>query len=61
MSSGEVTSGFGKPYRPAPIAVANRMGRLLARVGIGGQPITVAGVLADARKKVGLDDFGNEG
>ena len=61
MSSGEVTSGFGKPYRPAPIAVANRMGRLLARVGIGGQPISVAGVLADARNKVGLDDFGNQG
>jgi hypothetical protein len=61
MSSEEVTSSFDRPYRPAAIAVANRIGRALSKVGIGGQAITVQGVLSDARRKVGLDDFGDQG
>jgi hypothetical protein len=61
MPGDEVTSAFDRPYRPAPIAVANRVGRLLAGVGIGGKPITVDGVLSDARRKMGLTDFGDEG
>jgi hypothetical protein len=61
MSSSEVTSTFDRPYRPAPIALANRVGRLLSGVGIGGGPITVYGVLSDAQRKVGLNDFGDEG
>jgi len=60
MASRETTSSFGQPYRPAAIAVANRVGRLFRRVGIGGGPITVEGVLSDARRKVGLSDFGDE-
>ncbi len=58
MSAGAVTSRFDKPYRPAAIALANRVGRLF---GIGTKPITVQEVLADARKKSGLSDFGDEG
>jgi hypothetical protein len=58
MSAGAVTSRFDKPYRPAAIALANRVGRL---IGIGTKPITVQGVLADAQKKSGLSDFGDEG
>jgi len=61
MSSAEITSRFGKPYRPRPIALANRMGRALWKLGIGGKPITVQAVLSDARRKAGLDDFGDEG
>lgn len=61
MSSAETTSSFGQPYRPAAIALANRVGRALWKLGIGGKPITVQGVLSDARRKVGLDDFGDEG
>ncbi len=61
MSSAEITSSFGKPYRPAAIALANRIGRALWKLGIGGKPITVRRVLSDARRKVGLDDFGDEG
>jgi hypothetical protein len=61
MSSSEITSPFDRPYRPTPIAIANRVGRLLSGVGIGGKPITVDGVLADARRKIGRDDFGDEG
>ncbi|MGB3050175.1 MAG: sulfotransferase [Polyangiales bacterium] len=61
MSSAQTTSSFGQPYRPAAIALANRVGRTLWKLGIGGKPITVQGVLSDARRKVGLDDFGDEG
>ncbi len=60
MSSGEITSTFDRPYRPAAIAFANRAGRLLSAVGIGGKPLTVDGVLSDARRKAGLSDFGDE-
>ena len=48
MPPSEVTSTFDRPYRPAAIAVANRVGRLLSGLGIGGKPITVDGVLSDA-------------
>ncbi|MGB5350618.1 MAG: sulfotransferase [Polyangiales bacterium] len=61
MSSAEITSRFGKPYRPRAVALANRMGRALWKLGIGGKPITVQAVLSDARQKAGLDDFGDEG
>jgi hypothetical protein len=61
MSSREITSGFDRPYRPAAIATANRIGRILSGVGIGGRPITVDGVLSEARRRVGMSDFGDEG
>lgn len=61
MSSEEITSNFERAYRPTAVALANRVGRALSRVGIGGRPITVDGVLDDARRKAGLRDFGDEG
>ena len=54
MAPGDVTSTFDRPYRPAPIALANRVGRLL---GIGRAPIRVDQVLEKAKKKVGLSDL----
>jgi len=57
VSSAEVTSSFDRPYRPRAIAIANRLGRLL---GIGGGPISVDAVLADARRKVEMSDFGDQ-
>ena len=57
MAAGESTSAFDRPYRPTAIAIANRLGRLF-RIGTG--PITLDGVLADAKRKVGLTDFGDE-
>ena len=45
MCPSEVTSTFDRPYRPAAIAVANRLGRFLSGVGIGGKPLTVEGVM----------------
>jgi len=55
------SSGLDKPYRPTGIAIANRLGRALSAVGIGGGPITVDGVVSNAIRKTGLDDFGDEG
>jgi hypothetical protein len=57
MATGESKSAFDRPYRPTAIAIANRLGRLF-RVGTG--PITMDSVLADAKRKVGLTDFGDE-
>ncbi len=51
---------LGTPYRPRAIALANRVGRLLHGVGIGGKPLTVEGVLRQAEKKARLEDFGDE-
>jgi len=59
MSSDEITSSFDRPYRPAAVALVNRVGRMLSSLGIGGGPITVQGVLSDARRKVKLSDFGD--
>lgn len=58
MSAADVTSAFGRPYRPLPIALANRLGRLL---GVGEGPMRVDHVLEKARKKTGLSDFGEDG
>jgi hypothetical protein len=57
MSAGEVTSAFDRPYRPKAIALANRVGRLL---GLERRPISVDRILADAKRKVGMSDFGDE-
>jgi hypothetical protein len=48
---------FDRPYRPTAIAIANRVGRAL---GVGCGPIRADRVLAQAQKKVGLSDFGDE-
>ncbi|MGD8316529.1 MAG: sulfotransferase [Myxococcales bacterium] len=60
MASPEVSSSFDRPYRPRAIAFANRVGRLLWSAGVGGRPITLDGVLEQARRKTGLRDFGGE-
>ena len=57
MAAGQVTSTFRRPYRPAAIAIANRLGRLFR---VGTAPITMDGVIDDARRKVGLSDFGDD-
>ncbi len=60
MPSNEVSSVFDRPYRPAAIAAANRAGRFLSKLGIGGGPIRVREVLDEARRRVDLEDFGDE-
>ncbi len=54
------SSSLATPYRPTAIAIANRLGRALSAVGIGGGPITVEGVLSSAIRKTGLSDFGDQ-
>jgi len=53
------SSSLETPYRPTAIAIANRLGRALSGVGIGGGPITLEGVLSRAIRKTGLSDFGD--
>ena len=55
------SSNLDRPYRPRAIAVANRIGHALSRMGIGGGPITVEGVMGDASRRTGLEDFGDLG
>jgi hypothetical protein len=57
MAPAEVTSAFDRPHRPTAIAIANRLGRFF-RIGTG--PISMQGVIADAKGKAGLDDFGDD-
>ncbi len=60
--SSKVTSSsdLSTPYQPTAIAIANRLGRALSAIGIGGGPITVEGVLASAIRKTRLSDFGDQ-
>ncbi len=60
MPSTDVIRSFDRPYRPVPIAIANRVGRALSSVGIGGKPIAVGDLLSAAQRKAGLDDFGDQ-
>jgi hypothetical protein len=57
MAAAKVMSAFDRPYRPTAIAIANRLGRLF---GVGTGPLSMQGVLADAQRKAGLGDFGDE-
>jgi hypothetical protein len=60
--SERVTShDYARPFRPRPIAIANRVGRALSLVGLGAGRLTVDGLVADARKKSGLTRFDDEG
>ena len=53
-------SGFHKPFRPLPIAMANKVGSWLARAGLGGEDLTVDGLMGAAVRQTGLSDFGAE-
>jgi hypothetical protein len=56
-----VTSAhYEQPFRPRPIALANRLGRALASVGLGGARFTVDGLIAAARRRTGLVRFDDE-
>lgn len=55
-----VTSNhYSNPYRPLPIRWFNQMGRLADRVGLL-PDLSVSSLMANARRKAGLTDFGDE-
>jgi sulfotransferase family protein len=49
---------YDRPHRPLPILVANKAGKLLERLGIRAD-LGLESLLAAARKKTGLEDYGD--
>ncbi len=62
MKSGPlVTSAhYRHPFRPAPIAAANALGRKLGSIGVGRIDLSEEGLIATARRRTKLRDFGDE-
>lgn len=54
---GETSRSYQRPYRPAPVALANALGRAAARAGLRAS-FDEAQLLARARRRTGLEDFG---
>ena len=57
--SRQASTDYTRPYRPFRVAVANRVGRLARKAGLGGH-LDVDRMIDAARKKTGLSDFGDE-
>ncbi len=51
---------YDKPYRPWPIAALNALGAGLCKLGLEPVSLKEASLIAAARKKTGLHDFGDE-
>lgn len=50
---------YDKPYRPLPVALFNRAGRAVQKLGWG-HDLNCRQLIAAARQKTGLTDFGDE-
>ena len=60
-AAARVTSAdYRRPYRPRPIALLDRAGRALERLGLGGRRLDVDDLIATARRKSGLTRFDDE-
>ena len=55
----ETSTHYHRPFRPLPVAILNRAGRLARKSGLGGA-LNVDRMIATARMKTGLADFGDE-
>ena len=55
----ETSNHYDKPYRPLPIALFNRAGRVAERMGLLSD-LDVAELMNAARRKTGLKNFGDE-
>lgn len=55
----ETSNHYDKPYRPLPIALFNFAGRWVERFGVL-PDLNVDSLIANARRKTGLVDFGSE-
>jgi NAD(P)-dependent dehydrogenase (short-subunit alcohol dehydrogenase family) len=53
------STAYGRPYRPAPVALANRVGELAGLLGLEGADLGEASLMEAASRKTGLDDFGD--
>ena len=54
----ETSTNYDKPFRPLPIALLNSTGRVAQRLGFS-SPLNVDKLLAQAKRKAGLTDFGD--
>ncbi len=59
-ASRPTSTDYRRPHRPLPISAANRVGGLLAPLGLRAD-LAPDGLLATARRRTGLDDFGPAG
>ena len=55
----KTSTDYRSPYRPLPVSLFNRAGRMARRLGFDG-PLDVDRMIAAARRKTGLSDFGDE-
>ena len=55
----ETSTDYGKPYRPLPVSILNRMGRLAGKFGLGPR-LDADKLVAQARRRTGLAEFGDE-
>lgn len=55
----ETSTDYRNPYRPLPVSLFNRAGRMARRLGVS-NGLNVDGMIAAARRRTGLSDFGDE-
>ena len=55
----ETSTDYRRPYRPLPVSLFNRAGRLARRLGLD-DGLRVDGMIAAARRRTRLGDFGDE-
>ena len=55
----ETSTDYTRPYRPRSVALLNRAGRVVRRLGLDDR-LDVDRMIAAARRKTGLSDFGDE-
>lgn len=55
----ETSTNYDSPYRPLPIALLNTTGKVAERLGLMSD-LSVEKLVASAKKKAGLNDFGDE-
>ena len=55
----ETSTDYRRPYRPLPVALFNRAGRIARRLGFGDR-LDIGRMIAAARRRTGLRDFGDE-
>ena len=55
----ETSTDYERPFRPLPVALLNAAGRAAGRVGARGK-LDIDSMVAKARRRTGLSDFGDE-